>query len=204
MLGAGAKSLEQRVFGRPAAFLVRLHVHPNVVTVFGAAAITVTALVAFPMGWLWQGALIVGAIATTDALDGTMARITGSASKWGAFLDSTLDRVSDAAVFAALTIYLARLGHLTGVVAGVAALSVSLIVPYARARAGALGFEASVGIAERADRLIVALAAALATGLGAPWQVLAGALGLLAVASLVTVGQRAWAVFTQARAEGSE
>jgi CDP-diacylglycerol--glycerol-3-phosphate 3-phosphatidyltransferase len=132
-----------------------------------------------------------------------MARIAGTSSKWGAFLDSTLDRVSDAAVFAGLTIYLARNGHVWGVVAGVAALAAGGIVPYARARAEASGYSASVGIAERTDRLIAVLLATFATGLGLPWWVLGAVLGLLAVASFITVGQRIAVVYKQAR-NGSE
>ncbi|MDR1188019.1 MAG: CDP-alcohol phosphatidyltransferase family protein [Bifidobacteriaceae bacterium] len=201
MLGANARPLEQRIFGRPAAWLVKHHVRPNTVTVVGTAVQCLVALTLFPLGLLWPGAVVLGAVATTDALDGTMARLTGTASKWGAFLDSTLDRLSDAAIFAGLTIYLARQGNTWGVIAGIAALAAGAIVPYTRARAEALGYQATVGIAERADRLIVVLVAAFVTGLGLSPVVLAVALGLLAAASLVTVGQRAAVVFRQARAE---
>jgi CDP-diacylglycerol--glycerol-3-phosphate 3-phosphatidyltransferase len=145
--------------------------------------------------------LIVAAVATADALDGTMARIAGTESKWGAFLDSTLDRLADAAIFSGLTIFLALEGYTWGVIAGVAALATAAIVPYTRARAEGLGYRAAVGIAERTDRLVVVLTAALATGLGlSPW-VLIVALGLSAVGSLITVGQRAAVVFAQARAD---
>ncbi|MDR2378518.1 MAG: CDP-alcohol phosphatidyltransferase family protein [Bifidobacteriaceae bacterium] len=202
MLGANSKPLQARLFGRPAAWLVKRGVRANTVTVVGAIVQCLAALTLFPLGCLWQGALVLGVVATADALDGTMARLAGTASKWGAFLDSTLDRLADAAVFAGLTIHLALEGHTLGAVAGVAALAAGAIVPYTRARAESLGYQASVGIAERADRLIVALVAALVTGLGATWVVLAAALGLLAAASLATVGQRMAAVARQARAEG--
>jgi CDP-diacylglycerol--glycerol-3-phosphate 3-phosphatidyltransferase len=199
LLGANSRGLEEKLFGRPAAFLVRRHVRPNAVTVVGTAAVVGVALTLFPLGCLWQGALALGVLATTDALDGTMARIAGVESDWGAFLDSTLDRVADAAILAGLTVYLALEGHPWGVAAGVAALGASGIVPYARARAEALGYQAAVGIAERSDRLVVTLVAAFATGLGLPWQVLAGALGLVAAGALVTVGQRAAQVRRQVR-----
>ncbi|MDR2564992.1 MAG: CDP-alcohol phosphatidyltransferase family protein [Bifidobacteriaceae bacterium] len=201
MLGANSKPLEQRLFGRPAAWLVKHHVRANTVTVAGVAVQCAVALTLFPLGYLWQGAVVLAAVVTTDALDGTMARLAGTASKWGAFLDSTLDRLADAAIFAGLTVYLAREGHTAGVIAGVAALAAGTVVPYTRARAEALGYQATVGIAERADRLIVALVAAFLTGLGLSPLVLVVALGVLAAASLVTVGQRSWAVYTQARAE---
>jgi CDP-diacylglycerol--glycerol-3-phosphate 3-phosphatidyltransferase len=203
MLGANSKGLEEKIFGRPAAFLVRCHVSPNVVTVAGTAVTTVIALTLFPLGRLWLGAVVLGLFATTDALDGTMARIKGTASDFGAFLDSTLDRVSDAAMLAGLTVYLARTGRVIGVAAGVAAIAASAIVPYARARAEALGYKASVGIAERSDRLIATLVAAFLTGVGLPWWVLAGGLGLVALGSLITVGQRLAAVWRQARTGGA-
>jgi CDP-diacylglycerol--glycerol-3-phosphate 3-phosphatidyltransferase len=191
--------LEQKVFGRPAAFLVRHHVRPNVVTVMGTVAFAGSALTLFPLGYLWPGAVVLGLIATTDALDGTMARLAGMESKWGAFLDSTLDRVADGAMLLGLTIYLALLGETWGVIAGAAAIAAAGLVPYARARAGALGYDASVGIAERTDRLVIALVTALLTGFGLPWWVLAGGLGLITVGSLVTVGQRTAAVHRQWR-----
>ncbi|MDR3360427.1 MAG: CDP-alcohol phosphatidyltransferase family protein [Bifidobacteriaceae bacterium] len=200
MLGANSKGLELKLFGRPAAFLARHGVRPNAVTVVGTAALSVTALTLFPLGHLWLGAALLALIATCDALDGTLARVTGEASDWGAFLDSTLDRVSDAAIVAGLTIHLARQGHTWGVVAGVAALATGAIVPYARARAEALGYKASVGIAERSDRLIVTLIAAFLTGVGLPWWVLAAGLGLVAAGALATVAQRAAAVRRQVRA----
>jgi CDP-diacylglycerol--glycerol-3-phosphate 3-phosphatidyltransferase len=200
MLGVNGRGVARVVFTPPARLLVRLGVTPDAVTVAGTVATCAVALTLFPLGLLWPGAVALGALVCADALDGTMARLTGKTSKFGAFLDSTLDRVSDAAVMGGLTIFLARQGQVWGVVGGTAALALGGVVPYARARAEALGFSAAVGIAERSDRLIVALVAAFATGVGAPWWVLAGALGLLGLASAVTVGQRAHTVLVQARA----
>jgi CDP-diacylglycerol--glycerol-3-phosphate 3-phosphatidyltransferase len=193
--------LEQRIFGRPAAWLVKHHVRANTVTVVGVAVQCAAALSLFPLGYLWQGAAVLAVLASADALDGTMARLSGTASKWGAFLDSTLDRLADAAIFAGLTIYLARQEDFWGVVAGLAALAAGSMVPYARARAEAVGYQASVGIAERTDRLIVTLVAAGLTGFGLSPLVLVIALAVTALASLVTVGQRMAAVHSQARAD---
>jgi CDP-diacylglycerol--glycerol-3-phosphate 3-phosphatidyltransferase len=199
MLGMNGRDLARVIFTPPAKALVRLGVTPDAVTAFGTLATCAVALSLFPTGHLWLGAAILGALVCTDALDGTMARLTGRASKWGAFLDSTLDRIADAAVIGALTIYLARLDDFWGVVAGIGALAFGGVVPYARAKAEGLGYNATVGLAERSDRLLVALVAAFATGVGAPRVVLVAALGLLAVASAITVGQRAAAVYRQAK-----
>ncbi|MCL1897860.1 MAG: CDP-alcohol phosphatidyltransferase family protein [Micrococcales bacterium] len=194
------RNLAKAIFTPPAKVLVKWGVTPNWVTGIGALATSAVALTLFPLGHLWPGALALGALVLTDALDGTMARLTGNSTKFGAFLDSTLDRVADAAVFVGLTIYLVRLHDTLGAVAGVAALALGSVVPYARAKAEALGFSATVGIAERGDRLLVALVAAFAVGLGAPRLVLTIGLAVLALASAVTVCQRAYTVQRQARA----
>ncbi|MDD9206446.1 CDP-alcohol phosphatidyltransferase family protein, partial [Georgenia sp. 10Sc9-8] len=143
---------------------------------------------------LTAGALVLGALAATDSVDGIMARTAGRSSRWGAFLDSTLDRFSDAAIFCGVLVWALR--HPTGTVAdltvglAVACLVVGSVVPYARARAEGLGLHAASGIAERTDRLVVVLAATLLVGLGLPPLVMTVALGLLALASAVTVLQR--------------
>jgi CDP-diacylglycerol--glycerol-3-phosphate 3-phosphatidyltransferase len=196
-----ARELEEKLFSGPAALLVRLRIHPNAVTGAGTVVVCGVALSLFPLGVLWPGALILAFCATTDSLDGTMARLAGKESKFGAFLDSTLDRVSDAAIVVGLTVWLAREGHMTGVVAGLAALVGGSLVPYARARAEALGYQASVGVLPRAARVALTLLGALLTGLGLPWWVLAGTLGLVAAGSLVTVVQRTWAVARAARGD---
>ncbi|MDX6226214.1 MAG: CDP-diacylglycerol---glycerol-3-phosphate 3-phosphatidyltransferase, partial [Frankiales bacterium] len=83
----------------PAArFLNRVGVSPDAVTIVGTAGVMLGALVCFPQGWLWQGVVIVTVFVFADMLDGQMAKISGRASSWGAFLDSSLDRIGDAAV----------------------------------------------------------------------------------------------------------
>jgi CDP-diacylglycerol--glycerol-3-phosphate 3-phosphatidyltransferase len=128
-----------------------------------------------------------------DMLDGVLARVKGTSGAWGAFLDSTLDRVSDAAVFAGLAIWLARTGQ--GVLAVVAlfCLVAGGLVSYAKARAEGLGLRCDVGIAERTERLVIGLAAAGLAGLGVPYALAAG-LWVLAALSAVTFGQRVLAV----------
>ncbi|GCD21623.1 phosphatidylinositol phosphate synthase [Cellulomonas algicola] len=189
----------QRVLTPLASALLRLGVSPDAVTIAGTLVVVVTALWAFPTGHLFLGALLIGLFALTDSLDGVMARQSGRSGPWGAFLDSTLDRFGDGAIFAGLVLWFFGRGddEVTAVLA-LTCLVLGSVVPYARARAEGLGMSASGGIAERADRLLVALVATAAVGLGAPTVVLTVVLGLLAVASAVTVVQRMAKVHRQA------
>ena len=190
-----------RVITPFAAFLLRRGVSPDAVTMAGTLGVVVTALWLFPRGQLLAGSLVIALFALTDLVDGTMARSSGRAGPWGAFLDSTLDRFGDAAIFSGLLVFLAGRGdEPVGAVLALVCLVLGSIVPYARARAEGLGLTASVGIAERADRLFVVLAGALAVGLGAPVRVLTVVLGLLAAASAVTIVQRMATVRDQVRA----
>lgn len=188
-----------RIMTPPADALLRAGVSPDAVTILGTLVVVVTALWAFPTGHLFTGALIIGIFVLTDSLDGVMARRSGRSGPWGAFLDSTLDRFGDGAIFAGLLLWFVGDGddELSAALA-LACVVLGSIVPYARARAEGLGMTASGGIAERADRLLIALVATAAVGLGAPDAVLTVALGLLAVASAVTVVQRMAKVHRQA------
>jgi CDP-diacylglycerol--glycerol-3-phosphate 3-phosphatidyltransferase len=170
--------------------LLRIGLTPDHVTVIGATLVVVTALVAYPQGWLLPGTLVIAVFAFADSLDGTMARLSGGGSEWGAFLDSTLDRFSDAAIFAGLAMWFVGEGDSLGVALTLAALVLGQLVSYTRARAEGLGAQAAVGVAERTERLVVVLLAAALVGLGLPAGVLLAAMGLLAFASAVTVVQR--------------
>lgn len=194
MLSRSGRPLAKVIFGPIAKALVRMGVGANAVTIVGGVASSVAALVLFPLNQLLVGALVVTILVIFDNLDGQMARLTGKTTKFGAFLDSTMDRFSDGAIFASLAMW----GYLHAdeatkvwVVSGaIAAAVVGGIVPYARARAEGVGYSASVGLAERADRLIFALILVLATGLGATHWVMAVGMWVLAVLALFTVGQR--------------
>lgn len=180
-----------RLFAPLAKALLRVGLTPDAVTIIGTLGVMASALWLFPTGHLLAGALVCWFFAMSDAVDGLMARISGRQGPWGAFLDSTLDRFADGAIFAGLVIWLAGDGDdRLGAVLGLACLVLGSIVPYVRARAEGIGMTANVGIAERGDRLVVALTAAGVVGIGAPPVVLTIALGLLAAASLVTVFQR--------------
>jgi len=211
-LSSKGRGFSQAVFGPVAALLVRLGVSPDAVTITGTLLTMTAALWLFPTGRLAGGALLLGVFTLADTIDGQMARRIGRAGPWGAFLDSTLDRFADGAIFAGLVVWGAmRAGEGTrlndpawAAAAGLACVVLGSIVPYARARAEGLGMTAAVGIAERTDRLVVALVAALAVGLGAPVVVLTLALTLLAVASAVTVVQRMTVVYRQATRPSEE
>jgi len=184
-----------------ARWLLRRGVGPNTISVTGTVLSAIAALVLLGTGQLVIGPIVLGLILLTDSLDGVMAREGEGPTNFGAFLDSTLDRLADSAVFLGVLIYFVRFAPADVVAPGAAAAAVcmalGLTVSYARAKAESLGRSAKVGLAERADRLVVTLVAVFAVGLGAsPW-VLVGALGLLALASMLTIFQRIRAVWQQ-------
>src|SRR6202049_2068255 len=170
--------------------LARTPVTPNAITVTGTVGMTAGALWLFPTVHLFAGTVVCTIFVLSDMLNGALARVWGTTGAWCAFLNSTLDRIGDAAVFAGLTVWLARGGH-QPVLAGVTlyCLVAGVMVSYARARAEGLGVRADVGVAERTERLIIVLVSAGLTGLGVPF-VLAGGLWALAVLSTITFGQR--------------
>jgi CDP-diacylglycerol--glycerol-3-phosphate 3-phosphatidyltransferase len=173
--------------------LARTPITPNAITLTGTAGVAAGALSLFPTGHLFAGTMVCWFFAMWDMLDGALARVKGTSGRWGAFLDSTLDRIGDAAVFAGLAVWLVRTRQ--DPLAGVAlfCLVTGGLVSYAKARAEGLGLSADVGLAERSERLLIALVSAGLTGLGVPF-VLAIGLWALSVLSAITFGQRIWAV----------
>lgn len=198
MLNRHARALFTALFTPLARLLLRLGVSPDAVTLVGTLGVCVGALAFYPRGELLWGTLVITAFVFTDLLDGTMARLSGRVSSWGAFLDSTLDRIGDAAVFGALVLYFARSGDDLAAALSLACLVLGFVISYARARAEGLGMTADVGIAERADRLVAVLLTTGLVGLGLPEVVLVAVLVLLTVASAVTVVQRVLVVRGQA------
>jgi CDP-diacylglycerol---glycerol-3-phosphate 3-phosphatidyltransferase len=177
--------------------LARRGISPNVVTTVGTVGTVASALFFYPRGQLFLGTVVITVFVLADLLDGVMARMTGSGSLWGAFLDSTLDRVGDAGIFAGLVFWFIVSDQ--RVLAGVAlfCLAAGALVSYIKARAEGLGMTCDVGIAERPERLVVGLVSAGLSGLGLPY-ILAVGLWLLAAASAITVGQRLFRVYRQA------
>jgi phosphatidylinositol phosphate synthase len=180
--------------------LARTPVTPNAITITGTAGVVAGALWLFPTGHLFAGTMVCTAFVLADMLDGVLARVKGTSGAWGAFLDSTLDRVADAAVFAGLTIWLARTGQRPLALVALFCLIAGGLVSYAKARAEGLGLRCDVGLAERTERLLIALVAAGLSGLGVPF-VLAIGLWALAVLSTITFGQRVLAVRAAAAAQ---
>ncbi|HKB29980.1 MAG TPA: CDP-alcohol phosphatidyltransferase family protein [Streptosporangiaceae bacterium] len=170
--------------------LARTGATPNEITVVGTVGVSCGALTLFPTGHLFAGTMVCTVFVLTDMFDGAVARVTGSTGAWGAFLDSTMDRIADAAIFAGLVLWFYAGGH-SRLLAGVTlfCLVASLLVSYAKARAEGLGMRCGPGIAERPERLLVGLVATGLSGLGVPY-VLTGGLWLIAVASVVTFAQR--------------
>jgi CDP-diacylglycerol--glycerol-3-phosphate 3-phosphatidyltransferase len=169
--------------------LARTPITPNMITAAGTVGVAIGALWLFPTGHLFAGTLVCWGFAMFDMLDGLLARVKGTSGPWGAFLDSTLDRIGDGSVFAGLSIYLARDHQPVLACVALYCLVAGLMVSYARARAEGVGVRADVGVAERSERLVIVLVAAGLTGLGVPFVLPIG-LWLLAVASTVTFVQR--------------
>jgi CDP-diacylglycerol--glycerol-3-phosphate 3-phosphatidyltransferase len=207
MLNRFARALFTRLFTPVARLLLRLGVSPDVVTLVGTLGVSVGGLVFFPGGHLFTGTMVVVAFVFSDTIDGIMARMSGRSSDWGAYLDSTLDRVGDAAVFGGLVLYFAGTGegqgdNLLGVALALLCLVLGSITSYARARAEGLGMKADVGIAERSDRLVAILFTTGFCGWFVPDLALLIVMGLLALASLSTVVQRILYVRKQALTPG--
>jgi CDP-diacylglycerol--glycerol-3-phosphate 3-phosphatidyltransferase len=184
-----ARKVVSGVIEPPARLLLRLHVSPDAVTVFGTVCAVAIALICLPQGWFVQAVILLLVVSMSDLLDGTMARMAGTSGPWGNFLDATLDRVADGAIFGGLALYGAFHGQPWITAGAVLALVMGQVTSYAKARAEAVGATANVGIAERAERLILAGVATLLAGLGVPY-VLPAALWLLGALGLVTVIQR--------------
>jgi CDP-diacylglycerol--glycerol-3-phosphate 3-phosphatidyltransferase len=172
-----------------ARFLLRLGVSPNAVTVAGTVGVLVGAYFG-ARGHLFWGTWVVTACALTDVLDGTMARMRGGSGKFGALLDSSMDRIADGAVFGGVVFYMASEHNpYGGTIAALISLAAGQVVSYVKARAQSLGLNADVGIAERLERLVILGIGGLLGSAGLDWG-LPAALWVLAALSVITVFQR--------------
>ena len=172
---------------------------PDSITILGTAGTVLSALTLFPIGQLWWGAFSVCIFVLADMLDGAMARERGGGTRFGAVLDATCDRIGDGAVFCGL-LWWATFGleSTSLIVATLICLVTSQVISYIKARAEASGLSGEGGLIERPERLIIVLVGAGLSGvpfLHMPWLVHV-AMWVLAVASLVTVGQRLHSVRT--------
>src|SRR4051812_2071333 len=194
------------VFAPLGNLFLRIGISPNTVTFVGTLGVSAGALIFFPQGKLLIGVLVITVFVFSDMIDGYMARTSGQVSLFGAFWDSTLDRVGDAAIFGGLAMYYVGPGDNEWFAAlAIYCLSMGSETSYARARAESLGMQAKVGIAERSDRLVSILVvtglADIVNHLGVGDKILWAipiTLGVLAVASTITVVQRILVVRRQA------
>jgi phosphatidylglycerophosphate synthase len=201
MLNRYARAFFTRVLTPTARFLLRIGVGPDMVTLLGTLGVVACAVAFFPRGSFLVGTLAVTAFIFSDLLDGTMARMSGRTSKWGGFLDATLDRFGDAAIFGSLAYYFAVNDKLGLFLACMICLISGSVTSYARAKAESLGFKCDIGYVERGERLVGSLVATGLDGLGVPF-VQAIALWALAAGSTCTVVQRMLYVRKQALALG--
>jgi CDP-diacylglycerol--glycerol-3-phosphate 3-phosphatidyltransferase len=174
-------------------FCLRLGISPNAMTLFGLLGSLLGAIL-LALGAVSIGGVVVLLSGSTDALDGTMARLRGQATRFGAFLDSTLDRVSELCLFSGLAVHFALGNNVLGVALALAAVIGSIMVSYEKARAEALGFDCKVGLLTRMERYLVLCPALI---LNIP---LVG-LGLVAVLGNFTAIQRFVHVYRQSRVE---
>ena len=189
MLSARLKPAVTRLITPVASFALRLGITPNAVTWTGAISVVVSAVYFYPKGDFFMGTVIICIFALSDLFDGTMARISQKgSSKWGGFLDSTIDRITDSAILIGVSIYLIDKSDPLAIVVMVT-LVTGMLVPYIRAKAESFNIQCSGGIAERTERLIISLVAIGFEGLGIPYTLSIG-MWLLAVLGTYTVIQR--------------
>jgi CDP-diacylglycerol--glycerol-3-phosphate 3-phosphatidyltransferase len=211
MLNKYARAFFTRVLTPFAAFLLRRGVTPDMVTLIGTAGVVAGALVFYPMGEFFWGTVVITCFVFSDLIDGNMARQMGRSSRWGAFLDSTLDRVADGAVFGGLAMWYAGNGNdLVLCAVTLFCLASGQVVSYTKARGEAIGLKVDVnGLVERSERLVITLVLCGLSGFhktfgvpGIQW-LLPIALWVVAVGSLVTLIQRVVTVRREA-AEADE
>jgi CDP-diacylglycerol--glycerol-3-phosphate 3-phosphatidyltransferase len=189
-----ARASVARVTDPVGRVLVRYGVSPDVITSVGTVGSMAAALWFLPRDELFIATWVITAFVLLDLVDGAMARARGGGTQFGAVLDSTGDRLVDGTLFAALAWWCLRVGgHPSTAVAALICLVAGQVVSYLKARAEASGLSAQGGLVERAERLILALVGTGLQGLGVPFAVDV-ALWLLAVGSVITLGQRLVAV----------
>lgn len=200
MLGIHARPQINKAVEPIARRLAAMHITPDALTIVGTIGVAGGALGFYPRGKFLVGTLVITAFVFSDLMDGAVARVTGSSGPWGAFLDSTLDRVGDGAIFGSLALWYAGDGNdLTLCAVALYVLVAGAVTSYSKARAESLGMTCNVGIAERSERLIAILALTGFSGIfGVPVLRAIGLWGLAAATS-ITVVQRIVEVRKQSR-----
>lgn len=197
MLQSSIKAPVTRVITPLCRGLLNAGITPNQMSAFGGLGSTLSAILLFGSGHFFAGVLVTTILVLFDLFDGTMARLSGTTSRWGALLDSTLDRIADAAILSAMAYWLNKT-HDRIVPLLIATLILSSLISYIKARAEALEIECNGGIAERSERLIIVLVAAGVAGLGVSF-IFAIGIWILFALSLITVCQRLIIVYRATR-----
>ena len=193
----------RRLASQSIAGLARTRVTPSMLTAAGVSLCALASVLVYfeyRNEWLffWAGAIVFVIGSVMDILDGALARAGGKSSVFGAFLDSTTDRIGEAFMLGAIAVALVRDGNETAFMFTFAAMAGSFLVSYTRAKAETLGLRGDVGIGSRAERVVV-----IAAGLVfAPWGGLQWAVYVLAATAWITVGQRIWYVRQRLRKQG--
>jgi CDP-diacylglycerol--glycerol-3-phosphate 3-phosphatidyltransferase len=188
---AGYTTSVRRLAARSIVGLARTRITPDALTALGLSLCAAGAVAVYfedrnELLWFWTGATLFWAGSLLDILDGALARQSGKGTPFGAFLDSTTDRLGEAVMLSAIGLVFARDGNEIALGATFAALAGSFLVSYTRARAEALTLKGDVGVGSRAERVIV-----IVSGLFlAPWGLLPWAVYLLNVTAWLTVFQR--------------
>ena len=190
----------RRLATRSITGLARTRVTPNALTATGVTLCAVAAVLVYfeyrnQILFFWLGAVVFVIGSVLDVLDGALARQSGKGTPFGAFLDSTFDRVSEVFVLGSIALVFSRDGRTLSVAAAIAAIAGSLLVSYTRARAEAIGLKGDVGIGSRAERVVVITAGLVL----APWGALRWVIALLALTAWITVAQRMLSVRRQLR-----
>lgn len=208
----------KRLIAPIAKALVALGLSANAVTIIGAVGTILAAIATGITGWLIPGSVVLAVLAAFDSLDGSVAALTTGGTKFGAFLDSTLDRIADWAVLFAVVLYFLLHGDMSiasgsissddivgwvGIGASLYAMMTSFVTSYARARAESVGYEAKNGIATRSDRLVIILVGMLLAGIFHDPRWMMAFVVILAVLGTITVFQRIFEVRRQMKVDGA-
>lgn len=189
MVSSAFKPAVNRVIAPIATVAVRAGITPNAVTLIGTFGTIVAAIYFYPRGELFIGTLVISFFALSDLFDGAIARMSHQGpSKWGGFLDSTCDRITDSAILGAVAVY-CIIEDLRIAPVVIASIVTGFLVSYIRAKSESYGIACTVGIAERTERIVIALTVIGFEGLGVPYALTAG-MWLLFIVGLITVLQR--------------
>ena len=195
MISSFLRAPVTRVVEPTARALIQRGITPNQITLLGSFGTIATSLIFFTRGQLFWGTIVMLLFIFSDLVDGTMARLGGATSRFGAFLDSTSDRIVDAALIGSVTFYLFTEGDPLEVIAWIS-LAAGFLVSYVKARAEAAGLRCEGGFAERAERTIILLVSTGFAGLGVPY-ILAIGIWALAITSSFTAITRTVQVWRQ-------